>query len=188
MECSISATRATHKVWVFVLRWVDSHITACLVFLTLQWEIKCWKNLDLTSSYTVIPLYNNGKLQRQRAKGTYTTQWPFLQARVTAFGMCTWNSVTESAKKGVGKRERECVKESKGERVQGDRGELLTVLCVCSKVVREQQMASLRVSLPWSVTLPLVVPLMLPSTKSTANRWSQSVYSSHPLTERHSVP
>lgn len=62
---------------------------------------------------------------------------------------------------------RECEKESEGE---GERGELLTVLCVCSKVVREQQMASLRVSLPWSVTLPLVVPLMLPSTKSTANR------------------
>lgn len=71
MECSISATRATHKVWVFVLCWVNSHISACLVFLT-QWEIKCWKNLDLTSSCTVIPLYNNGKLQHQRAK--YYTQ------------------------------------------------------------------------------------------------------------------
>ncbi len=82
MKCTISATRATHKVWVFVLRWVDSHISACLVFLTQQWEMKWWKNLDLTSSCTVIPLYNNGKLQCQRAERLHTIQQPFLKPDV----------------------------------------------------------------------------------------------------------
>lgn len=100
-------------------------------------------------------------------KRLHTTHQPFLEAHVTEFGMC--RIVLPSLRKRGGK-ERVCVKESKGERAQGDRGELLTVLCVCSRVAREQQMASLRVSLPWSVTLPLVVPLMLLSTKSTANR------------------
>ncbi len=186
MECSISATRATHKVWVVVLRRVDSHISACLVFLTQQWEIKCWKNLDLTSSCTVIPLYNNGKLQRQRTKDYTQLNNHFSKHMWLNLG-CVLRIVLPSLRKRGGK-ERVCVKESEGERAQGDRGELLTVLCVCSRVAREQQMASLRVSLPWSVTLPLVVPLMLLSTKSTANRWSQSVQSSHPLTERQSVP